>query len=95
MKAGPTTASSRAQWRSCREWTVPLALRTARRTGRERLEINGVAHIILRVSRFEDCVAFYNALMPRLGLAAVFRTDEFVYYVGGRTASGSGGRRRN
>jgi catechol 2,3-dioxygenase-like lactoylglutathione lyase family enzyme len=52
------------------------------------LEINGVAHIILRVSRFEECVAFYNALMPRLGLDAVFRTDEFVYYVGGRTALG-------
>jgi catechol 2,3-dioxygenase-like lactoylglutathione lyase family enzyme len=52
------------------------------------LEINGVAHIILRVTRFEDCVAFYDALMPRLGLEAVFRTDEFVYYVGGRTALG-------
>jgi catechol 2,3-dioxygenase-like lactoylglutathione lyase family enzyme len=52
------------------------------------LEINGVAHIILRVSRFADCVAFYDALMPRLGLAAVIRTDEFVYYVGGRTALG-------
>lgn len=52
------------------------------------MEINGVAHIILRVSRFEECVAFYDALMPRLGLAAVLRTDEFVYYVGGRTALG-------
>jgi catechol 2,3-dioxygenase-like lactoylglutathione lyase family enzyme len=59
------------------------------------LEINGVAHIILRVSRFEECVAFYDALMPRLGLAAVFRTDEFVYYVVGRTAFGSGGRHRS
>jgi catechol 2,3-dioxygenase-like lactoylglutathione lyase family enzyme len=52
------------------------------------LEINGVAHIILRASRFEECVAFYDALMPRLGLQAVMRTDEFVYYVGGRTAVG-------
>ena len=52
------------------------------------MEINGVAHIILRVSRFEECVAFYDALMPRLGLEAVFRMDEFVYYVGGRTAVG-------
>jgi catechol 2,3-dioxygenase-like lactoylglutathione lyase family enzyme len=52
------------------------------------LEINGVAHIILRVSRFQECVAFYDALMPRLGLDAVFRSDEFVYYVGGRTAVG-------
>ena len=54
------------------------------------MEINGVAHIILRVSRFEECVAFYDALMPRLGLEAVIRTDEFVYYVGGRTALGVG-----
>jgi catechol 2,3-dioxygenase-like lactoylglutathione lyase family enzyme len=66
----------------------PLGSPTALRTWRDGLEINGVAHIILRVSRFEECVAFYDALMPRLGLAAVFRTDEFVYYVGGRTAFG-------
>ena len=52
------------------------------------MEINGVAHIVLRVSRFGECVAFYDALMPRLGLEAVFRSDEFVYYVGGRTAFG-------
>jgi catechol 2,3-dioxygenase-like lactoylglutathione lyase family enzyme/ketosteroid isomerase-like protein len=52
------------------------------------VEINGIAHIILRVSRFEECVAFYDRLMPRLGLKAVHRTDEFVYYVGGRTAFG-------
>jgi len=52
------------------------------------MEINGVAHIILRVSRFEEGVAFYDALMPRLGLQAVYRSDEFVYYVGGRTAVG-------
>jgi catechol 2,3-dioxygenase-like lactoylglutathione lyase family enzyme len=52
------------------------------------VEINGVAHIILRVSRFEECVVFYDALMPRLGLEAVFRTDDSVYYVGGRTAVG-------
>ena len=58
------------------------------RAGRNRLEINGVAHIILRVGRFEECVAFYDSLMPRLGLAALFRSDEFVYYVGGRTAVG-------
>jgi catechol 2,3-dioxygenase-like lactoylglutathione lyase family enzyme len=52
------------------------------------MEINGVAHIILRVSRFDECVAFYDALMPRLGLEAVYRSDEIVYYVGGRTAFG-------
>jgi catechol 2,3-dioxygenase-like lactoylglutathione lyase family enzyme len=52
------------------------------------VEINGIAHIILRVNRFEDCVAFYDALMPRIGLEAVFRSDGYVYYVGGRTALG-------
>jgi catechol 2,3-dioxygenase-like lactoylglutathione lyase family enzyme len=52
------------------------------------VEINGIAHIILRASRFEECIAFYDALMPRLGLKAVFRSDGYVYYVGGRTALG-------
>ena len=52
------------------------------------MEINGVTHIVLRVNRFEECVAFYDALMPRLGLRAVLRSDVFVYYVGGRTAVG-------
>ncbi len=52
------------------------------------MDINGVAHIILRVNRFDECVAFYDELMPRLGLNAVLRTDSFVYYVGGRTAVG-------
>jgi catechol 2,3-dioxygenase-like lactoylglutathione lyase family enzyme len=55
---------------------------------RDRTEFNGVAHIILRVSRFEECVAFYAELMPRLGLAAVLRTNELLYYVGGRTGLG-------
>jgi catechol 2,3-dioxygenase-like lactoylglutathione lyase family enzyme len=52
------------------------------------VEINGIAHIILRASRFEECIAFYDALMPRLGLEPVFRSDGYVYYVGGRTALG-------
>jgi catechol 2,3-dioxygenase-like lactoylglutathione lyase family enzyme len=52
------------------------------------VDINGVAHIILRVTRFDECVAFYDELMPRLGLRAVLRADGFVYYVGGRTAFG-------
>jgi catechol 2,3-dioxygenase-like lactoylglutathione lyase family enzyme len=51
------------------------------------LEINGVAHIILRVNRIEQCIAFYDQLMPFLGLQAVPpRSHDFVYYVGGRTA---------
>ena len=52
------------------------------------MEINGVAHIHLRVNRFDKCAAFYDELMPRLGLQAVHRTPDFIYYVGGRTALG-------
>ena len=50
------------------------------------MEINGVAHVVLRVNRFAECIAFYDKLMPRLGLHAVHRSDGSVYYVGGRTA---------
>jgi catechol 2,3-dioxygenase-like lactoylglutathione lyase family enzyme len=51
------------------------------------IEINGVAHVILRVHRIAECIAFYDRLMPFLGLHPVQpRSDEFVYYVGGRTA---------
>jgi catechol 2,3-dioxygenase-like lactoylglutathione lyase family enzyme len=51
------------------------------------LEINGVAHVIFRVNRIAECIAFYDQLMPFLGLRAVQpRSDDFVYYVGGRTA---------
>jgi catechol 2,3-dioxygenase-like lactoylglutathione lyase family enzyme len=51
------------------------------------LEINGIAHVILRVNRIEECIAFYDKLMPFLGLKAVSpRSDDFVYFVGARTA---------
>jgi catechol 2,3-dioxygenase-like lactoylglutathione lyase family enzyme len=52
------------------------------------IEINGVAHIALRVRRFEECAAFYDRLMPFLGLQAVHRSGDLVYHVGGRTALG-------
>jgi catechol 2,3-dioxygenase-like lactoylglutathione lyase family enzyme len=52
------------------------------------IEINGVAHVILRVNDVAGCVAFYDRLMPFLGLRAVLRTEDLVYYVGGRTALG-------
>ena len=53
------------------------------------IEINGVAHVILRVNRIAECIAFYDLLMPFLGLRAIPpRSDEFVYFVGGRTALG-------
>jgi catechol 2,3-dioxygenase-like lactoylglutathione lyase family enzyme len=52
------------------------------------MEINGVAHVALRVGRFDECVAFYDRLMPQLGMTVVSRSHELVYYVGGRTAVG-------
>jgi catechol 2,3-dioxygenase-like lactoylglutathione lyase family enzyme len=52
------------------------------------MEINGVAHVILRVNRMAECTAFYDQLMPSLGAEPVIHGDEFVYYVGGRTALG-------
>jgi catechol 2,3-dioxygenase-like lactoylglutathione lyase family enzyme len=50
------------------------------------VEINGVAHVVLRANRFEECIRFYDQLMPELGLEAIHRDDDFVYYIGGRTA---------
>jgi catechol 2,3-dioxygenase-like lactoylglutathione lyase family enzyme len=52
------------------------------------IEINGVAHVILTVSDWENTKPFYEALLPFLGLTKVFDGDEFVYHVGGRTAVG-------
>ena len=49
------------------------------------MEVNGIAHIQLSVNRFDECVAFYDRLMPYLGLRVVHRAENFVYFVGGRT----------
>ncbi|MGR8950517.1 MAG: VOC family protein, partial [Gammaproteobacteria bacterium] len=54
------------------------------------IEINGTAHTIIAVSDFETCKAFYHKLMPFLGLTCVFDGDDYIYYVGGRTALGIG-----
>ncbi len=37
----------------------------------EGIETNGVAHVILRVKRISECIAFYDLVMPFLGLKAV------------------------
>src|SRR5437763_7644963 len=52
------------------------------------IEINGMAHVILTVSRFDLARAFYGALLPRLGMTPVFDGEKFFYCVGGRTAIG-------
>ncbi|MGE0485531.1 MAG: VOC family protein [Gammaproteobacteria bacterium] len=52
------------------------------------IEINGMAHVILSVSRWEDCKPFYEGLLAFLGLKQVFAGEEMIYFVGGRTALG-------
>jgi len=52
------------------------------------IEVNGMAHVILTVSRFEAARDFYCELLPFLGLKKVFDGNNFVYHVGGRTALG-------
>ena len=36
------------------------------------IEINGMAHVILTVSQYEEAKVFYGRLMPALGLECVF-----------------------
>jgi catechol 2,3-dioxygenase-like lactoylglutathione lyase family enzyme len=53
------------------------------------MEINGIAHIIVTVSRFDECVAFYRRLLPFLGLRRVVHDrDDYFYCIGGRTGFG-------
>ena len=52
------------------------------------IEVNGMAHVILTVSSFDQALTFYGRLMPFLGLRQVFEGDGFAYWVGGRTALG-------
>jgi catechol 2,3-dioxygenase-like lactoylglutathione lyase family enzyme len=49
------------------------------------VEINGIAHVQLSVRRFEQCRAFYERLMPFLGLEQVHSSERMAYWVGGRT----------
>src|SRR6202043_883735 len=52
------------------------------------IEINGMAHVILTVSRFEVAREFYRKLLPEFGMKGVFDGDRFFYCVGARTAIG-------
>ncbi len=52
------------------------------------IEVNGMAHVILTVSRYDEAKAFYSKLMPALGLECVFDGSDMCYFVGGRTALG-------
>ena len=52
------------------------------------MEINGMAHVVLTVSNFETAVPFYEKLLAFVGVKIVFKGEEFLYFVGGRTALG-------
>ena len=52
------------------------------------IEINGMAHVILTVSRFEVAREFYRKLLPEFGMKPMFDGDKFFYCVGARTAIG-------
>ena len=52
------------------------------------IKLNGMAHIVINVSRWEECKAFYKKLMPFLGMEQVFDGKEYIYFVGSRTAVG-------
>jgi catechol 2,3-dioxygenase-like lactoylglutathione lyase family enzyme len=52
------------------------------------IEINGMAHVILTVSRFDLAREFYGKLLPQLGMKPVFDGDKLFYCVGARTAIG-------
>jgi len=52
------------------------------------IEINGIAHVILTVSRFDLARAFYGKLLPEFGMKSVYDGDRFFYCVGARTAIG-------
>lgn len=50
------------------------------------MEINGIAHVVLTVNRFELCAEFYSKILTFLGLKEAFRGNDNLYYVGGKTA---------
>lgn len=52
------------------------------------MEINGIAHIILTVRDLPRSRPFYQRLLSHFGLTEVMNIDEYLYYVGGRTAVG-------
>jgi catechol 2,3-dioxygenase-like lactoylglutathione lyase family enzyme len=52
------------------------------------MEINGVAHVYLTVTNFEQCRPFYEKLCTFMGLRPVIKSDQTLYCVGGRTAVG-------
>ena len=53
-----------------------------------KIDINGMAHVILTVSQFEKARHFYGSLLPKFGMSLVHDGPDFCYHVGARTAIG-------
>jgi catechol 2,3-dioxygenase-like lactoylglutathione lyase family enzyme len=53
-----------------------------------KMEINGIAHVMLTVADMARSRPFYVRLLSAMGLMQVVDTDQYLYYVGGRTAVG-------
>src|SRR4030095_5663854 len=83
-------ASRPARRRTTRGRPAPPAAWTVARRACDatRMEVNGMAHVILTVSDFTAARAFYGELLPFLGLQPVLDAEAFFYCVGGRTARG-------
>lgn len=47
--------------------------------------MNGIAHIQLTVRHFEECVNFYERLLPFFEMTLIYKGSDFLYYIGGRT----------
>jgi catechol 2,3-dioxygenase-like lactoylglutathione lyase family enzyme len=52
------------------------------------MEINGMAHVMLTSGDFAKARAFYERLLPFLGMMPVIDAPDYYYCVGGRTALG-------
>jgi catechol 2,3-dioxygenase-like lactoylglutathione lyase family enzyme len=52
------------------------------------MEINGIAHVMLTVRSLPASKPFYKALLAHMGLTEVVDSDDYLYYVGARTAVG-------
>lgn len=52
------------------------------------MQINGIAHVILTVRNFEQAKPFYSGLLEAMGLSRIRDTEDYLYYVGARTAVG-------
>jgi catechol 2,3-dioxygenase-like lactoylglutathione lyase family enzyme len=53
-----------------------------------KIDINGMAHVVLTVSDYRRARAFYARLLPAFGMKPVFDGPKFAYFVGARTAIG-------